>query len=115
VDADELRHVVACVLAEDGKEPDQEIVKKFEEEGFKLHRLPRVENVVRTKFEYKSYVSIFIAVRRVYPLLTEYIQVSMTKCPTSCHLPPPSTPSLSLCIWNLILTFNISTCSDISF
>ena len=80
VEAHRLRYAVACILAEDDQDVDKDLVKKFEEEGFKIMELPRVDNVVRSSFPYKSTFSIFIGAQKVYPRLAEYIQVCTIAC-----------------------------------
>lgn len=74
VNVNESRYVVASVLAEDDTEPDKEMVKRFEEYGFVIFKLPKVDNAVRATFPYKSFVSIFIAVQKVYPHLCSFIE-----------------------------------------
>ncbi|XP_046561640.1 uncharacterized protein LOC124270646 [Haliotis rubra] len=48
--------------------------KKFTDEGYKIHNLPFVTNVVKTSFPYISLLSIFIAMSKVYPRVAEYVQ-----------------------------------------
>ncbi|XP_025106586.1 testis-expressed protein 264-like [Pomacea canaliculata] len=74
VEASCLRYIVASVLSEGGGEVDEELKKKFEEEGFKVISLPEVDYAVRTTFPHVSTLSIFIAISKVYPQLAEYIK-----------------------------------------
>lgn len=55
---------------------DEEQKKSLIEDGFKIFQLPSVSYAVRTDFPYSSYLSIMIAVFRVYPKLSEYVKVS---------------------------------------
>ncbi|XP_067684129.1 testis-expressed protein 264 homolog [Haliotis asinina] len=69
-----LRFVVASILAEGGAPISEEMRKKFTDEGYKIHNLPFVTNVVKTSFPYISLLSIFIAMSKVYPRVAEYVQ-----------------------------------------
>ncbi|XP_050412690.1 testis-expressed protein 264 homolog [Patella vulgata] len=68
------RFVVGSILAYDDQEVDPDMKKKFEENGYKFMRLPKVTNVVKTSFPHISSFSIFIAIFKVYPLMGDYVQ-----------------------------------------
>ncbi|KAL8621152.1 hypothetical protein ACOMHN_004823 [Nucella lapillus] len=68
------QYTVACILAEGEEEVDKELVKKFEEEGFKLTTLPQVAYAVYSSFPYKSALSIFIGMQKIFPKMSEVIE-----------------------------------------
>ncbi|XP_005090851.1 testis-expressed protein 264 [Aplysia californica] len=74
VDSKELRYVVGSVLSEGSSEINEEEVKKFTEQGFKILHLPEVAYAVRTKFPHVTSLSILIAIFKAYPQLKEYIE-----------------------------------------
>jgi len=77
VPAEKLRWAVGSILAEGSEKPDDELVKLYEGRGFKLFNFPAVERVVSTTFPYKTFLSIYIYVYRVYTAVGNYIQVSV--------------------------------------
>ncbi|KAL8611323.1 hypothetical protein ACOMHN_013754 [Nucella lapillus] len=74
VEAKRLRYIVGCVLAEGLQELNEDMVKKFEAEGFDIFQLPKVENAVHTLFPFITTLSIFIAVQKVYPKMLKYVK-----------------------------------------
>ena len=75
VPSDQLRYIIGGVLAENDEPVDEEQKKSLIEDGFKIFQLPSVSYAVRTDFPYSSYLSIMIAVFRVYPKLSQYVKV----------------------------------------
>ncbi|KAL3853551.1 hypothetical protein ACJMK2_017086 [Sinanodonta woodiana] len=69
-----LRYAVGAILSEDGSPVDEDLEKKMMDEGYKVIHLPAVSNVVKTTFPFKSSISIYIAIYKVYPKLCKYIQ-----------------------------------------
>lgn len=76
VNPSELRYCVGIILSEGESEPDNAHLSTCLEYGFKELVLPAVDHAVLTTFPFKSTVSIFIGVARVYPRLAEYIKES---------------------------------------
>ncbi|KAI9556996.1 hypothetical protein GHT06_016790 [Daphnia sinensis] len=76
VNPSELRYCVGIILSEGESEPDSTHLSTCLEYGFKELVLPAVDHAVITTFPFKSTVSIFIGVARVYPKLAEYIKES---------------------------------------
>lgn len=74
VPAEKLRWAVGSIIAEGNEEPDEGLVKLFERHGFKLFNLPAVSNVVKTTFPYKTVLSIYIYVYRVYSAASKYME-----------------------------------------
>lgn len=59
-----------------GQTTNESQVKAFLENGFREIHFPTAEHAVVTTFPFKSTLSIFIGVARVYPKLAKYIQVN---------------------------------------
>lgn len=74
VPSNECRYVVGAILAENDEVPDEDQKKKLLEEGYKIFMLPAVSYAVKTDFPFTSYLSIMIAVLRVYPRLSQYVK-----------------------------------------
>lgn len=74
VPSHKLRYAVGGVLSEDGSPEDEEFKKKLLDEGYKVTKLPSVSFAVSTFFPYKSTLSIFMAIFKVYPALDSYIE-----------------------------------------
>lgn len=62
-------------MSEGDSSYDKSLGENFKKYGFKEMNLPAVEHAVWTTFPFKSILSFFIGVARVYPKLAEYIQV----------------------------------------
>lgn len=62
-------------MSEGDSSYDENLVETFKKYGFKQMILPAVEHAVWTTFPFKSTLSFFIGIARVYPKLAEYIQV----------------------------------------
>jgi len=77
VPSEKLRWAVGSILAEGNEKLDDELVKLFEGHGFKLFNFPAVQKVVSTTFPYNTFLSIYIAVFRVYAAITKYGKVSV--------------------------------------
>jgi len=77
VPAEKLRWAVGSIVAEGDEKPDDELVKVFEQHGFKLFNLPAVSKVVKTTFPHKTFLSVYIYVYRVYSAVGKYEQVSI--------------------------------------
>jgi len=76
VPAQKLRWAVGSILAEGSEKPNEELVKLFEGHGFKLFNFPAVQQVVHTTFPYKTSLSIYIYIYRVYTAVGNYMEVS---------------------------------------
>ena len=73
VSPDQLRAAVGPILAVGQQKPDPAEMEKVIKEGFKIAHLPKPSFVVSASFPFRSTMSIFIAIYRVYPRLRDYI------------------------------------------
>jgi hypothetical protein len=71
----DLRYAVGVVLHPGRPTPDSDDPneKVLTENGYKLIAFPAISHAVTTTFPFKNTVSIYLAVAKVYPKLTEYI------------------------------------------
>ena len=76
VKAENYRSAVAAVVGENGSTVDANVTQRYLQAGFKQYELPAVSQAVFCYFPFKGFVSILIAVFRVYPKLGKYIQVT---------------------------------------
>ncbi|RVE73120.1 hypothetical protein OJAV_G00047220 [Oryzias javanicus] len=67
-------YAVGCILSEAESQIDMELLRKFEAAGFSIFSFPEAVHVVTTSFPYRTYLSILLRVKKVYPLLAEYIK-----------------------------------------
>ncbi|XP_071157024.1 testis-expressed protein 264-like [Mytilus edulis] len=74
VPKDECRYAVGGMIAKNDDTPDEEQKKYLIGEGYKIFKLPTVSYAVKTDFPYISYMSIILAVFRVYPKLSKYVK-----------------------------------------
>ena len=70
-----LRWVVGCIVAEGANLADPSLVKAFTEKDYKQFTFPAVANAVCTEFPYRTQLSIFLGIYRVYPQLGYYVKV----------------------------------------
>ncbi|XP_014668750.1 PREDICTED: testis-expressed sequence 264 protein-like [Priapulus caudatus] len=73
VPAAKLRYIVGAIIAEGSELPDKNLKDILTSKGFSFASFPVVTHAVTTTFPYKTIISVFIAVSRVYPKLGEYI------------------------------------------
>ena len=62
-------------MAEGDQQPDEELVRLMCDKGFKTFGFPLVSNAVKCVFPFRSYLSVIIAIFRVYPLMGEFVKV----------------------------------------
>lgn len=82
VNTADLRYCVGVILSEGDSPYDENLTTTLKQYGFNEMLLPAVEHAVWTTFPFKSTLSFFIGVARVYPKLAEYISVSHSFCNT---------------------------------
>ncbi|XP_053172439.1 testis-expressed protein 264 [Scomber japonicus] len=70
----ERRYAVGSILSEGEDKANEELLKRYETSGFKVFSFPEATHVVTTSFPYRTFGSIFLALYRVYPRLTEYMK-----------------------------------------
>ncbi|XP_035517917.1 testis-expressed protein 264 [Morone saxatilis] len=70
----QCRYAVGSILSEGENKADEELLKSYETSGFNVFSFPEVTHVVTTSFPYRTFFSILLRVRRVYPRLHRYIQ-----------------------------------------
>ena len=73
VSPDLLRAAVGPILAFGGEKADPSEMEKCVKEGFKITHLPKPSYVVTARFPFRTTLSIFIAIYKVYPKLRDYI------------------------------------------
>ena len=73
VSPDQLRAAVGPILAFGAEKADPGEMEKCVKEGFKITHLPKPSYVVTAKFPFRTTLSIFIAIYKVYPKLRDYI------------------------------------------
>jgi len=69
----ELRYAVGPILSNGDATPDKEEMELVKSHGFKIFNVPRPNYVVTTSFPFRTILSLFIAIYRVYPSLRKYI------------------------------------------
>lgn len=74
VSPDKTRYAVGSILSEGGEAPSEDLCKLFEKFGFRIVSFPEVTHVVKTTFPYTTFLSIFLAIYRVGPVLGSYIK-----------------------------------------
>ncbi|ESO99671.1 hypothetical protein LOTGIDRAFT_141768 [Lottia gigantea] len=67
-----LRWAVGSILAYDDETPSREAKKLFESKGYKFTTLPAISKAMVTSFPYKNFMSIIIAVNKVYSAMERY-------------------------------------------
>lgn len=70
----QCRYAVGSILCEGENEADEELLKRYETSGFNVFSFPEVTHAVTTSFPHRTFFSILLAVRRVYPRLGHYIK-----------------------------------------
>ena len=73
VSPDLLRAAVGPILAKGKEKPDPGQMEKMIKEGFKIAHLPKPSFVVTSSFPFRTTLSIFLAIFKVYPKLRDYI------------------------------------------
>ncbi len=71
--AADLRYAVGTILAEGDVVPDAADMQAAMDNGFKVARLPRPNFAVVAEFPFRTTLSIYLSIWRVYPKLKEYI------------------------------------------
>ncbi|XP_078270481.1 testis-expressed protein 264 homolog [Rhinoraja longicauda] len=74
VPEEKLRYIVGSILSEGDEKPSDELVKLYEKFGFKIFSFPEVTHVVMTTFPFTTFLSLLLAIYRVYPVLNNYIK-----------------------------------------
>jgi len=70
----ELRYAVGPILSNgETEQPDKEEMELMRSHGFKIFHIPKANFVVNATFPFRTTLSIFIAIYRVYPKLRQYI------------------------------------------
>jgi len=73
VSPDQLRAAVGPILAIGSDKADPAEMEKVIKEGFKIAHLPKAGFVVTASFPFRTTLSIFLAIYKVYPKLRDYI------------------------------------------
>ncbi|XP_078065466.1 testis-expressed protein 264-like [Mustelus asterias] len=71
---EKLRYIAGSILSEGDEKPSEELVKLFEKFGFKIISFPEVTHAVMASFPFTTFLSLLIAMYRVYPVLNNYIK-----------------------------------------
>ncbi|KAK5872572.1 hypothetical protein PBY51_013257 [Eleginops maclovinus] len=70
----QCRSAVGSILSKGDNKPDEELIKSYETSGFRVFSFPEVTHVVTTSFPLKSFFSVLLGERRIYPRLKHYIK-----------------------------------------
>ncbi|XP_034541166.1 testis-expressed protein 264 [Notolabrus celidotus] len=70
----QCRYAVGSILTEGENKADEELLESYETSGFKVFSFPEVTHVVTTSFPHKTFLSVLLGIRRVYPKLEHYIK-----------------------------------------
>lgn len=73
VPENELRFAVGPILSNGAETPSKEEMETMTSHGFKIFHLPKANYVVTATFPFRTTLSVFIAIFRVYPKLRSYI------------------------------------------
>ncbi|KAM7006471.1 testis-expressed protein 264 [Tautogolabrus adspersus] len=68
------RYAVGSILSEGENKADEELLKSYKSSSFNVFSSPEVTHVVTTSFPHRTFLSILLGVRRVYPQLEQYIK-----------------------------------------
>ncbi|XP_069546819.1 testis-expressed protein 264 homolog [Brachyistius frenatus] len=68
------RCAVGSILSEGENKADEGLRKRYETFGFNVFSFPEVTHVVTTSFPHRTFLSILLSLRRVYPRLQNYIK-----------------------------------------
>ncbi|KAF3689950.1 Testis-expressed protein 264 putative secreted protein Zsig11 Precursor [Channa argus] len=74
VSGPQCRFAVGSILSEGENKPDAELLKRYETSGFNVFSFPEITHVVTTSFPNKTFISILLRLRKVYPQLHHYIK-----------------------------------------
>ncbi|XP_071541144.1 uncharacterized protein [Panulirus ornatus] len=69
-----LRYIVGVILSENGSPIVPGHRKLLEEKGYHFATFPSIDHAVQTIFPYTSTISIIVAIMKVYPALSDYIE-----------------------------------------
>ncbi|XP_054472895.1 testis-expressed protein 264 homolog [Anoplopoma fimbria] len=70
----QCRCAVGSILSEGENEADEELLKSYETSGFNVFSFPEATHVVTTSFPHRTFFSVLLGIRRVYPRLEHYIK-----------------------------------------
>lgn len=68
------RYAVGSILTEGENKADEELHKRYETSGFNVFSFPEVTHAVTTSFPHRTFLSVLLGVKRVYPRLGNYIK-----------------------------------------
>ena len=72
---EKCRWAVAAILAENDESVDEDVRLAYEKEKYKFMSLPKVESSVNCVYPYTTMISIYVAIKRVYPAMHDYVTV----------------------------------------
>lgn len=70
----QCRSAIGSIVSEGENKPSGDLLKKYKTSGFNVYSFPEVTHVVTASFPHRTFLSIILGVRRVYPQLTRYIK-----------------------------------------
>uniref|UniRef100_UPI00358FDCC1 testis-expressed protein 264 n=1 Tax=Myxine glutinosa TaxID=7769 RepID=UPI00358FDCC1 len=73
VPSEQTRYAIGSILSE-GEPPAQDLVKIYEKSGFKIFSFPEVTHAVTTTFPFGTFLSIYLAIWRVFPAIKTYTE-----------------------------------------
>uniref|UniRef100_A0AAQ4QS96 Testis expressed 264, ER-phagy receptor n=1 Tax=Gasterosteus aculeatus aculeatus TaxID=481459 RepID=A0AAQ4QS96_GASAC len=70
----QCRSAVGSILSEGEDQADEELLRSYETSGFKVFSFPEVTHVVTASFPHRTFFSVLLGMRRVYPRLEDHIK-----------------------------------------
>lgn len=78
----QCRSAVGSILSEGEDQADEELLRSYETSGFKVFSFPEVTHVVTASFPHRTFFSVLLGMRRVYPRLEDHIKVFCQSLPS---------------------------------
>lgn len=72
---DQCRFLVGLLLHESAE--CAAVREALAADGYRFTEMPDIDHVVRASFPYRSYMAVYLAIRKVYPLINAYIKVGL--------------------------------------
>lgn len=70
----QCRSAIGSIVSEGDNKAPEDLLKQYNTSGFNVYSFPEVTHVVTACFPHRTFLSIILGVRRVYPQLTRYIK-----------------------------------------
>lgn len=70
----QCRSAVGSIVSEGENKASEDLIRQYKTSGFNVYSFPEVTHVVTASFPHRTFFSIILGVRRVYPQLARYIK-----------------------------------------